>query len=177
MGAETTLGIPFPLSTDNVRVHTDLAAIAAAVNTLLDLPDSVSSFVNAQLTITSTSFAAMPTPLTVGFTNPSADFDLLVDVQIAAWLSASANDVRAGLSASGGVSFTPALGSGGAIANSENLYSSTTGNQASIILPIIIPAGAAAVTFAMQASRASATGTQLVSYPSIRVMPRRYMAP
>lgn len=176
MSAETSLQIPYPLSTDNVRVHTDLQALAAAVNTLLDLPDSVDANVNAQLTITATSFSALPTPLTVSFTNPSADFDLLVDVQITAWLSASSNDVRAGLSASGGVSFTPALGSGGAKANSENLYCSVGAGQCSIILPIIIPAGAAAVTFAMQGMR-SVSGTQLISYPAIRVMPRRYMAP
>lgn len=174
MSAETSLGLPYPQSTDNVRPHEDIQALAVALNTLLTLPADVTNFVNSQITITSLTFAAMPTPLTVAFTNPSADYNLVVDVQISAWMSAATNDVRAGLSASGGLTFTPTLGSGGAIANSENLYAAVAGVQCSVEIPgLIIPAGAGAVTFAMQAMRTT-SGTQLVSYPAIRVKPRRY---
>lgn len=174
MTANTTMLLPYPQSTDPVKPYTDIQNLAAALDTLLNMPADVNNFINAQLTITSTSFAALPTPLTVSFTNPSSVYKLVVDVQISAWLSAATNDVRAGLAASGGVTFTPALGSGGAIANSENMYTSTAGTQCAVTIPnIIIPAGAAAVTFAMQAMR-STSGTQLVSYPAIRVIPRRY---
>jgi hypothetical protein len=177
MAAETSLGLPYPQSTDNVRPHEDIQNLAVALDTLLNLPAQVSGTVGSQITITATSFSALPSggPLNVVFTNPSADYAIEVDVFISAWLGASTNDVRAGLAASGGISFSPgSLGSGGAIQNGENMINSAGSAHFSQCIPgIIIPAAAAAVTFSLQAHRTT-SGTQLVSYPVLRVVPRRY---
>ena len=175
MSAVTSMGLPYPQSTDNVRPHEDIQNLAVAVNTVLELPAQVSGNVGSQITITSTTFAAMPSALNVVFSNPSAVYALEVDVFMSAWMAASTNDVRAGLAASGGISFTPgALGSGGAVQNGENMFTSGANTHCHQCIPgIIIPAAAAAVTFSMQAMRTT-SGSQLVSYPVLRVVPRRY---
>lgn len=172
--------LPYPQSTDDVQLWTDFQLLAEAVETVLNLPDRVEASISAQTVITSTSFAAIPTtPVSLSITNPSSVFDLEVDLTAGAWMAASANDVRAGIAASGGMSFSPtAFGSGGGLSFGDiMIVSSSASTGQRISYPVTIPAGAAAVTFALQAMRSSATGTQNVNYATLRATPRRFKKP
>lgn len=180
---ETSYGLPYPASTDDPRVWEDMQALAAAINTLHDLPDDVAAFYgNVISNISATSFAALPNAVSVSITNPSADFDMLVDVTASAWMTnGTSSNVQLGVAASGGMSFAASgFGSGGAIANSDNGIvggGATVAQQ--INFPVTIPAGASAVTFALQALRSGGTTSTLpsVNYPTLRVKPRRFVVP
>jgi hypothetical protein len=145
------------------------------------LPPPQTAFVASTIAITSGSFAALPSPgpLQLTITNPSNVFDLEIDVTHSAWISiGGATDVRGGLAATGGMSFGPvAFGSGGAVAYSDTLFSQTTATTMQRVnLSIRIPAGAAAITFAVQAMR-STSGSANYNYPTLRIQPRRFIVP
>jgi hypothetical protein len=119
-------------------------------------------------------------PATVEFTNPSTAFDLVLNVYFGCWASAlSGAQARMGLKLTGGVS-VPTPGAG--LANQPagwGLFPVTT--QATLdqhmgLMQVIIPAGAAAVTFTAQGYR-SAAQTTTVDYPTIHVVPERYQLP
>jgi hypothetical protein len=177
--------IPYPQSTDDVQLWTKFQALAEKVDELLSLPDDVAAFVaNVITTITATSFATLPSPgpVSVSMTNPSSDFDLLCDVSFSAWMNnGTSSNVQVGVAGSGGMSWAAnGFGSGGPIANSDNLI---VGGGATVQqcgnFPVQIPAGAAAVTFTMHALRSGGTTTTLpsVNYPTLRVKPRRFVVP
>jgi hypothetical protein len=180
---ETSYGLPYPASTDDPRVWEDMQALAAAINTLHDLPDAVSGFINSTISVTATSLATLPSPgpLAISITNPSADFDMEVDVSFSAWLTvaAAATSITVGVAGSGGMTWGAAsFGAGGPIANSDNLFT----NAAQFVThhseyPIVIPAGASAVTLTMQAFRSNTSNAANCNYPTLRAKPRRFIVP
>jgi hypothetical protein len=181
---ETSYGLPYPASTDDPRVWEDMQALAAAINTLHDLPDDVEAHISTVIAITSTTFATLPSPgpLSASITNPSADFDLLVDITFSAWMNPNgASNVQGGVAASGGVVWAAANSFGGAgpRANSDNLFNSAAGAtiQQCSGYPVLIPAGASAVTFTMQALRGSTGGSPAFNYPTLTIKPRRFIVP
>jgi len=175
-------GFPYPQSTDPPRGYEQIQDLAEAIEAVLALPARSEAFVGNTIAITATSFAALPSPgpCQLTFTNPSSEYDLEVDVIFSAWIATGgANNVTVGVAASGGMTWTAnGFGAGGPSANSDNLFtSSTTTGQQKSTYPVTIPAGAAAVTFAMQAFRGNTAGSPACNYPTLRVIPRRFIAP
>jgi hypothetical protein len=127
-------------------------------------------------TITATSWAVLPGgSLTASITNPSGTKDMVVMITMAAKISASASDVRVCVGLSGGMTVAA-----GAVEPSwgNRLWSGSSGLIASSSsFPIVIPAGASAVTVTMYAYRASATGTQQCDYPTLILTPLRFQSP
>jgi hypothetical protein len=176
--ATTSQGLRYPLSSGLVRVHTDIKNLADDVTTIIDLPDDKVASNSGQSTITSTTGAALPTyPVSLTYTNPSSVYDLIVDVSLSAWLSVTANNVQAYVVASGGVSFGSTPAANGIADFGERLITSGPSTQCSTSFPVKIPAGAATVTFAVNAFRGAASGAQLVSYSVLRVRARRFDKP
>lgn len=181
MGATTNFEIPYPDSTDAPNGPAQLQALADKVDLLLSVPDPTSAAGSGSNTITSTSYAALPTtPISCAITNPSSDFDLLVEVTISAWLISNGTvELTCSVNGTGGMSFAAgSTGNGHAITQGENLI--TTSSAATMHqskLPVIIPAGAAAVTFAFYAKRNTASGSEFVNQPAIRAVPIRFMQP
>lgn len=145
------------------------------------LPDVSANSINNVISVTSTAFTDLPSPgpLNLAVTNPSADFDLVVLISYSAWMNATASDCRGGLAASGGLSFTPnSFGTGGAITNSDNLFTASPNTSMQHnMLPVVIPAGAATVTFKLWAMRGAASGAQAFNYPILRATPLRFQVP
>lgn len=179
---ETSMGLPYPASTDAPDIPADIQALADATNTVLNLPDDVTATVATVLSITSTTYAALPTPLQAAITNPSSDLDMLVDIKYGAYMASSAAGVElsGSIAATGGMTFAAgSVGAGGAIANSENLLVAGIITAVSCVasISVVIPAGAAAVTFAVQAKRSAASGSQIFNFPHLRIQPRRFLVP
>lgn len=151
---------------------------------LENIPDDVVATIAGTIAITATSAATLPSPgpLSVAFTNPSSEFDLVVDLSFSAWMSCgTSTSVQAGVAASGGMTWNyNQFNVGGPIANSDNLFSAgAVTMQQKSGYPVRIPAGAAAVTFTVQAFRSGGTTTTLPSYnyPTLRITPRAYVLP
>ncbi len=180
---ETSFGIPYPASTDDPRVWEDMQAMAAALDTILTLPDAVASQVTNTITVTATSLATLPSPgpLAISITNPSADLNMEVDVDFSAWLvvGATTTSITAGVAGSGGMTWGAAsFGAGGPVTNSDNLfYNGTVFTMQHSSYPIIIPAGASAVTLTMQAFRSNTGASANCNYPILRAKPRRFIVP
>lgn len=179
MPLTTNFDIPYPASTAAPDIPLDMAALAAKLDTLLSVPAPVNASSSGTNTITSTSYAALPTsPASVALTNPSADFALLVEVTISGWMASNGTvELTASVNGTGGMTFAAgSTGNGHAVSQGENLLAvDTTAASHQSTLPVIIPAGAAAVTFAIHAKRASASGSQIFNFPAIRVVPIRFM--
>jgi hypothetical protein len=117
---------------------------------------------------------------TAAITNPSAARSLLCDVKYTAWLSASGAAVRAAPSISGavtavpsGTALPPACAGWGEVLYQGAPASGTSYSQMGASVPLSVPAGGT-VTVTMKALRDSATGTQSLNYPTIRIIPVRY---
>jgi hypothetical protein len=112
---------------------------------------------------------------TVQMTNPSPDFDLMCLVSFGAWMSSTSGSVRMGVLLTGGVSAgpDPAVNSvaGWGMMPLEGANSQLVQHAGSFSL--IIPKGAAAVTFTAQGYR-SATGTHNINFPTIEITPIRF---
>jgi len=178
MPTTTNFDIPYPASTEAPNGPAQLQALADKLDLLLSVPAPTSAASSATNAITSSSYAALPSsPLSCAITNPSADFALLVDVIISGWLiSSSATELTVSVAGSGGMTFAAgSTGNGHALSQGENLiFTGTLAVMCQSRLPVIIPAGAAAVTFAIQAKRNAAT-TCNVNFPAIRAVPLRFM--
>lgn len=183
MPETSNMKVPYPSSTDDPDIPADIQALAQALDTLLNVPDDVANFLNTTINIVTGAnvWASLPTtPLTVTLTNPSAVFPLIVDVTLNTLMSSGTTSSQGfiGLAASGGVTIDPASpGGSGALAASENprnqlgIY-----EQYFVEIPVIIPAGAAAVTFEMKAMRTTTTAFAL-NTPVLRAKPRRFKKP
>jgi len=179
---ETSWGIPYPASTDDVQLWTKFQALAEAVDTLLTIPDPAGQGASGSNSITLTTFSALPTtPVSCQITNPSSDFDLLVDVTISAFMTSAGTgtECQAAVSATGGLSITAgATGGSGVLSIGENLLTTlASANQFSVTIPIVIPANAATVTFALFGRRNNTSNACLILQPAIRATPIRFMAP
>jgi hypothetical protein len=113
---------------------------------------------------------------TVQMTNPSTEFDLMCLVSFGAWMNNTAGSLRFGVLLTGGVSAGPDPSTnsvaGFGMMPLEGANSQSVQHAGSFSL--IIPAGAAAVTFTGQGQRSVASGTQNINYPTIEVTPIRF---
>lgn len=186
----TPEGFRYPASTDDVQLWTKFQALAEDVDTYVNLPDEVVSSLGAGIvTIASTInvYTSLPSPgpLTATITNPSSVYDLIVDVNMQCWMiinSAGSGNVQVGITAIGGVTFaagTPTPGGAGAQSFGDNAFVTGANGSGSYstTIPVVIPAGAAAVTFGVQASRSVADGVKTINYATLRVIPRRFRKP
>lgn len=180
----TAEGFRYPASTDDVQLWTKFQALAEDIDTYVNLPARVETPVAAVIGLAGVAgtWGPLATAVTAVITNPSAVYDLHVDVQISALVlvGSGTGNVQLGIAASGGMTITPASpGGGGAIAAGENFLISATvaGSSCQIMSPITIPAGAAATTFAMWGMRTVADGVKNISNPAIRIIPRRFNKP
>lgn len=178
----TTLGAPYPASSDDPDVPADIQALAEWASTMLTLPTAVNVGGVGSNVITSTGFAALPSsPLSGAITNPSSVYNLECDVTFGAWVAAGATtmQLQGGVALSGGMSVAAdALGSGGIVATGQLILTQNVDpHSAQSSFQVIIPAGAAAVTFTVQAKRTVATGTSIYNAPYLTVQPRRFIKP
>jgi hypothetical protein len=177
----TPWGLPYPESTDDVELWDWFQGLADKVNEWMTVPDESRAGSTANQTITATAYANLPTTsLAVSITNPSSDWDLEVDVEISAWLiSDGTRELTCSVAGSGGMTFAAgSLSNGHAITQGENLINTgTAAVHCSSRIPVVIPAGAAAVTFTFQAKRNTATGVQSVNSAAIRAIPQKFRLP
>ncbi len=178
----TSLGLPYPASTDDPDVPADIQALADALNTILNVPAPQAVGGAGANTITSLTMAALPTtPISLVVTNPSSVYNLEVDITFGAWVASGNTSVQcqAGVAASGGMTFAAdSIGGGGPVAQGQLILTQNVdAHSAESGFQVIIPAGAAAVTFAVQARRSSALGTQIFNQPFLRAQPRRFIKP
>lgn len=181
----TNFDIPYPASTDAPDIPADLQALAEKVDLMLSLPDAIGQGGSGSNTITLTTFSALPTtPISTSVTNPSATHDMLVLVTISAFMASTsaATECQAALSATGGLSITAgSTGGNGILALGENLLTTvgsiSSAQQYSCTIPVVIPAGAAAVTFALFGRRSNTSNACYILQPAIRAIPIRFMIP
>jgi len=180
--ATTPLGLPYPTSGDHTRLWEHLQNLADTVDALLTLPAEQAVFANGTNTITDTN--SVPTgvlpsnPADASMTNPHLTRSMLVMVKFSAWLVANGAGTRVGIAASGGLTFTAAIGSGGALGYSEWLYLSNQASSASFeqsaSFNVTLPANSTTV-FSFRASRDAVGTSNLCNYPILRVTPLRYL--
>jgi hypothetical protein len=143
------------------------------------MPAEVTVAGSALHTITATTWGSIA--VTGSITNPSAVRALVVRIQLAAWMVASGAYVRAAPFTSGAVTLA-ATGTGlpDAVANwGEVLYqdtpaTGTAAGQQSTSVTVTVPAGGT-LNVGVAAMRESATGSQQVNYPTLRLSPIRYV--
>jgi hypothetical protein len=127
-------------------------------------------------TVVAVAWGSIPSgTASVVITNPSSAYALECDVYYASWMAVSASDVRVCPVASGGATYAP--GPGGICLGWGQilLCNSTTGtSQYSGYGRMTIPAGASAVSVALNAYRTAASGTQTLSYTTLQVIPRKF---
>ncbi len=185
MGTTSNFALPYPDSTDAPNIPADLQALADKVDLMLSLPDPIGLGGSGSNTITLTTFSALPTtPISTSVTNPSSTHDMLVLVGISAYMASTsaATECQAALAASGGLSITAgSTGGNGILALGENLMTTygslSNAQQFSQIIPVIIPAGAAAVTFSLFGRRSNTSNACYILQPAIRAIPIRFMIP
>jgi len=140
----------------------------------LTLPDVVAAHGNGLNTVTATAWANLPTTSCIAaITNPHASADMLTMVTFGCWCFADANAVRVSPAISGSITITPGIGGGAAIGHGEYIRATTAYEGRMGGWTVELPPGTA--TFTMQAYRESAAGTQQVNYPTIRLVPLRYL--
>jgi hypothetical protein len=115
-------------------------------------------------------------PAVVAMTNPSADFDLVCNVYFGCWMQTSAGDVRMGIVLSGGVTVSPPAPGVNNVTGwgLMPMTTQTTADQHMGFMQVVIPAGAAAVTFTAQGARSNGAAAAQVNYPTINVVPDRF---
>ena len=141
----------------------------------LTFPDPATGYANGVNSISATSFADLPTiGCTATIVNPHPTAGMLVDVRFAAWMVATAGDVRACPRISGSLTVAAGVGSG-PTGWGELLFGANSSDgpvQSSASYTIELPPGSA--TFTMQAFQSGAAGTKQVNYASLRIVPIRY---
>lgn len=131
-------------------------------------------------TISATTWAVLPTnPVSASISNPHPSLSLLVDCYYGGWLigaGVSSGGVRAGIDISGSVAISPGVGAGAAVGWGEILFNQTSQPvQCHSMITVELPVSTTAAVFAMHAYRdASGSGWQ-VNYPTIRLVPRRFV--
>ena len=144
-----------------------------------DLPLVVTAFGNGLNTVTSTTFAVLPTTTcTAAITNPHPTATLLCLVHYGAWMAVTAGgaDARIAVDISGSVTIAAGIGGGGAIGYGEiPICSTTPSDQFSAVITVELPPSATAATFKVYSMRSAASGTQSVNYPTLRLVPLYYL--
>lgn len=143
------------------------------------LPGVVTEYGNGTNTITSTSFAVLPTaPCQAQILNPHPTKDMLCLVGFGAWMSASASDVRIAVRVTRAhqEQIAAGVGGGGPIGYGEipaSALAAITHGHATFTCqldPSPYP-----YVFEVYAMRAAASGTQDVRYATLRILPLRYL--
>lgn len=141
------------------------------------LPDASTGYGSGANTITSATFAVLPTTTaSASMTNPHPSARLLVRASYGAWMkgNTTTGDVRACLNVSGDLVVTAGIGGGGPVGWGEVLFATATSyGQHRAMCTYEIPADGSA-TFAMYAMR-NGTGTVVCDFPTIRITPLRYL--
>lgn len=153
-----------------------MSILAGAKATAVDLtlPDVVTAFGNGTNTVTATTFTDLPTTSCVAaITNPHPTADMLTYVTYSGWATASTNALRFCPRVSGSTTVTAGIGGGLAVGWGEVPRVIVEYQQYMASATIELPPGTA--TFTMQAHRESASGTQQLNYPTIRLVPVRYL--
>lgn len=142
-----------------------------------DLPDVVTGYGNGTNTITATTFTDLPTTAcTAAITNPHPTANMLVSVTFGAWLTSTTSSAqRICPRVSGATTIAAGIGNGGPIGWGEVLRTDTNDGYGtkSVTVTYELPPGTS--TFTMQAYRESAAGTHQVNYPTLRLVPLRYV--
>jgi hypothetical protein len=145
----------------------------------LSLPAIVQGYGNGTNTIGATAGTwgtLVTAPISLTMTNPSADYDLVVDVSFGAWMASSTGDVRYGIALTGGMTVSPGPGTNnvagyGLLPTTQQ----TNSTQQSGFMVVTIPKGAAAVNFVGQGYRSNGASTAQVNYPTLVLEPRRFI--
>lgn len=113
-------------------------------------------------------------------TNPSSVRSMVVRIQCSAWMSASGAWVRAAPICSGavtlaasGTNLPDACANWGEVLFQDTPASGTAYSQQSTTVTVTVPAGGT-LNVGIAALRESATGSQAVNYPTLRLSPIRY---
>lgn len=179
--ATTDQGFRFPTATDDPDVPGDIGNLAADLNAYLKLPDPVSATGSGTIVSAASAYAALPSPCAVNFTNPSSVYDLIVNVHMAGYLSNSGatGSVSIYSVAQGGMSWAATgYGSGGPLSIAETVIcGANTSLGAGVSFPVRIPAGAATITFSVQAMRSNTDGSKVVQSAALRINPLRFVKP
>lgn len=142
------------------------------------LPSIVTAFGNGTNTITSSTFAVLPTTTaSASMTNPHPHAKLLVLAEWGAWLvgNSGTGDVRCCLQVSGSLVVAAGIGGGGPVGWGEVLYQQATGTaQRHSACTYELPVSGSAATFDVYAMR-NGSGTVNCNYPTIRLTPLRYL--
>ena len=142
-----------------------------------DLPDVVTAFGNGANTITATSFSVLPTTTcTASITNPHPTASMLTMVCYGALMSAAtASDCRMALDVSGAVTIAAGFGGGAAVGYGEipSVSATTASAQRQAVITVQLPPGT--TTFKVYGMRAAASGTHAINYPTVRLIPLRYL--
>lgn len=133
-----------------------------------NMPEPVTAIATGSQTITATAFAGLPiSPVAVTLTLDAACW---VDLDLGAWVVASASDVRVGIAVSGATVSVPSAPTWGAVAIASAAASTPIRPRKTLRLE------AGVNTVAVQAYRSAATGAQTVSYPVLTATPLRWAA-
>jgi hypothetical protein len=189
MGNYDSIGIPVqgqPISSSQygIRVRdavVDLDRRVSLLEASQILPDNVSaasSTSGISISWTLGTWQDLPSGVNASITNPSADFELVVNVYFGCWIAAGTQG-RLGLRLSGGITLaTPNVG----VANQPagwGLFPVTTqasDDQHMGFMQVVIPPGVAAVTFTAMGYRSAASAVTM-SFPTIHLVPDRYQLP
>lgn len=143
------------------------------------LPDVVAEYGNGTNSITSTSFAVLPTtPVTAQIYNPHPYSSMLCIVGFGCWANAATNDVRVSLRVKRAEQeyIAAGIGAGASIGYGEipaTLLS--TLNHFHAVVTCELEPSPNPYVFQIYAMRAAAAGTQDVRYATIRIVPLRYV--
>jgi len=140
-------------------------------------PDVVTAFGNGTNSVTATAWAVLPTTTcSASVVNAHPTDTLLCLVSYGAWMSSTVgSSLRVGVDVSGAVTIAPGVG-GGAAAGWGEIPATTyeqTSSQHQATITVECPPGT--TTFAIWAYRAAASGTHAVNYPTLRIVPLRYL--
>jgi hypothetical protein len=142
------------------------------------LPDPVAATAGGTglNTVTATSWAVLPTStVTAAITNPHPELSMLCLVTFGAWMSCSANTLRAGIDISGSLTIAPGIGGGASLGWGEILFTAAAAlGSHSASFTVELPVSLTAASFKMHAYRET-SGTQEVRYPVVRITPLRFV--
>jgi hypothetical protein len=142
------------------------------------LPDVVTGYGNGENTITATMFAVLPvTTCTASIKNPHPTATMLTLVTFGAEITAGSSIfTRICPDVSGSLTLAAGVGGGGPIGWGEVPGSGSSSRlHFSASYTLELPVSANDAVFSMHAYRDSASGTQKVDYPSIRLIPLRFV--
>lgn len=140
-----------------------------------DLPAVVTAFGNGFNSITATTFTDLPTTSCIAaITNPHPTATMVTLVEFGAWLNSGGIAVRCCPRVSGSVTIAAGIGVGGPVGWGEVPVGGNNLNPMQCQGGGVYDLPSGTATFTMQAFRDSASGTEQINYPVIRLIPLYY---